>query len=96
MQVPTSFRNFTTSRIYGVIITSKILGAEGNITKEANTYVEGSAQINSCSDHTIHLVQGGIRQRVIYFKQLPVIRYTKINFPNFVPNKSGFLISSSL
>jgi hypothetical protein len=42
-------------------ISGKILGAEGNITKEANTYVEGSAQINSCSDHTIHLVQGGIR-----------------------------------
>jgi len=60
-QVPTSFRNFITSHIYRVIITGKILGAEGNITKEANTYVEGSAQTNSCSDHTIHLVQGGIR-----------------------------------
>jgi hypothetical protein len=59
--VMTSFRNSITSHIYSVIITGKILGAEGNITKEANTYVEGSAQINSCSDHTIHLVQGGIR-----------------------------------
>lgn len=52
---------FITSHIYRVIITSKILGAERNITKEANRYVEGSAQINSCSDHTIHLVQGRIR-----------------------------------
>jgi hypothetical protein len=29
--------------IYIAIITSKVLGAEGYITKEANTYVEGSA-----------------------------------------------------
>jgi hypothetical protein len=46
--------------IYGIIITSKILGAEGNITKKANTYVEGSAQADSCPDHIIHLVQRGI------------------------------------
>jgi hypothetical protein len=59
--VPTSYRNSNIRHIYSDIITSKILGAEGNITKEANTYVEGSAQINSCSDHTIHLLQRGIR-----------------------------------